>query len=108
MRDEEVTRRTRLISEVEAHEQSIKRIRFWLEVLGGAALAVFLAGIAAARLHAGLARAEDVQRLQVWQAVADERMTDVQAGLRRQDEQLREIARAVRATIIVQPQQEQK
>lgn len=108
------TRRTKLVQEFDVFrdgsEQRLKRVeakakraRWWLQALGGAVAAVFLAGVWVARYTADLAHEHDVAALATRLTVQETRTVDMQTQVQLVADQVREIARTVHAPVVVPP-----
>lgn len=114
-RGDEVTRRTKAITEVEmrsydlemrarAAEQSIKRIKFWVQTALGIATAVAVGTFAIARWMGDVAHKEEIEAQATRLTVVETKVDVMTRMLEMTVQQGKEIARAVHAPMVVQPE----
>lgn len=103
-RDDEPTGRTKLVAEFDIFrdvtERNAKRWRFWLQLVGGALVALVVAGIKVGIYMSGIAHKEQVDAMLTRMAVYEKGQQDLA-------DQVREIARTVHAPVLPTPHLEQ-
>lgn len=113
-RSEEITKRTRAISEVEDRqyrnemrllkaEKAVKRGKWWMQIVVGTVAGIFMAGMWAARTWSGVAHKDAVESVAGRVTVVETKVDNVTSDVRWLRDQMVEIARTVRAPMVVQP-----
>lgn len=114
-RSDDVTRRTRAITEVEMRsyelesraqraEKSIKQIKFWVQTALGLASAVAIGAFMVARWMNNVAHTEEVSSISTRVTVVETKLDVMTKMMELTVQQGKEIARAVHAPMVVQPE----